>query len=257
VYASAAMAIRSTNTGQLKPLRIFRHRVCEGPGYLGTYLEAQGIPIELVCIDQGVQVPMDLDGVSGLIFMGAAGSVNDPLDWIARELELIRWAVQRDVPVMGICFGGQLMAKALGGSVSRGRSGMEIGWHPVERVDSEADLEWLDSLPRQISTFQWHADAFTPPPQALPLLRSRCFGNQAFVLGPHLAMQFHLEMTEKMIQGWIRLYGSDIQANPTCIQEVKELTRGLDERLARLHRVADVIYGAWLRRAGLHGNRSG
>jgi len=247
------MAIRSTNTGDAKSLRIFRHRICEGPGYLGDFLKARGVPYELVCIDQGVEVPMDLDGVSGLIFMGAAGSVNDPLEWISCELELIRRAVERDVPVMGVCFGGQLMAKALGGAVSRGPNGMEIGWHPVERVNPEADLDWLDGLPRQMPTFQWHADAFTPPPQALPLLRSRCFGNQAFAVGPHLAMQFHLEMTERMIQGWIRLYGSDIQANPTCIQETDELVRGLDERLARLHRVADAIYGAWLRRAGLHG----
>jgi GMP synthase-like glutamine amidotransferase len=233
------------------PLRIFRHRSCEGPGYLGTFLDRRRVAYELVCVDRGIPVPTDLDGASGLVFMGAAGSVNDPLDWIRQELELIGRAVARGVPVLGICFGAQLMSKALGGEVRPGPDGMEIGWHPVERADGPAAGEWLDGLPASIEAFHWHAETFTLPAGAEPLLRSRCFANQGFALGPHLALQFHLEMTEPMIRAWISRYGGDLDSDARCVQGEGSVTAGLEGRLAALHRAADLIYGAWLRRAGL------
>lgn len=251
VYPDWRMSTESQSHVDAPPVRIFRHRSCEGPGYLGTFLDRRGVAYELVCVDKGIPVPMDLDGVPGLVFMGAAGSVNDPLDWIGQELSLIRGAVERDIPVLGICFGAQLMSRALGGRVFRGERGMEIGWHPVHRVEGCDCGRWLDGLPSAIEAFHWHADTFTLPPEARALLASRCFASQGFALGPHLALQFHLEMTEKMIRNWIRLYGSDLRADTPCVQDAEAITARLDERLAALHRSADQIYGAWLRRAGL------
>jgi GMP synthase-like glutamine amidotransferase len=251
LYADRAMSNDSKSFVDAPPLRIFRHRSCEGPGYLGTFLDRCRVAYELVCIDKGIPVPIGLDGVSGLVFMGAAGSVNDPLDWIHQELELIRCAVEHEVPVLGICFGAQLMSKALGGEVRRGEQGMEIGWHPVRCVQGCDCDPWLDGLPAAIEVFHWHADTFTLPPGAVPLLESRCFASQGFVRGAHLALQFHLEMTEKMIRNWIRLYASDLEVPTACVQDAESITEGLEARLAALHEAADVIYGAWLRRAAL------
>ncbi len=237
-----------------RPLvRIFRHRRCEGPGYLAEFLGRYEVPYEVVCIDEGLAVPMGLEGVGGLVLMGSAGSVNDPHSWIAQELELIRRALQRDVPVMGVCFGGQLISRALGGEVARGPRGMEIGWHPVERVQGCDCQGWLDGLPDEITSFHWHAEVFTVPPGAVPLLHSPALYNQAFSLGRHLAMQFHLEMTAEMIRGWIRSYSEDLRSDSPFVQSEAQLTAALEARLASLHSSADVIYGTWLRRAGLLG----
>ena len=235
----------------MKPIRIFRHLVCDGPGYLGEFLDRHRVPWELSCLQQGRSVPNEIGHLSGLVFMGAAVSVNDDLPWLPEELALIRAAYAADIPMMGICFGGQLMSKALGGEVTRGE-GMEIGWHPLTRLNS-ADHHpdtggWLDGLPVHFDTFHWHADTFSLPPGAEPLLRSRCYRNQAYTLGDHLAMQFHLEMTHEMLEGWIERYGSDLELGSACGQSAEQITAALHERVEALHRVADVIYGNWLAR---------
>lgn len=230
------------------PVRIFRHELCEGPGYLGDFLQRKGVAWELVCLDRGVRVPMDLDAVAGLIFMGGDMSVNSPLDWIEPELALIRKAHSRGLPMMGTCFGGQLISKALGGCVKPSSKGREIGWHPVQRVPNCRCDHWLDGLADRFLGFHWHGETFEPPPGATPILENHCFHHQAFVLGDSLAMQFHLEMTEKMILGWIREYKKQIRPGARCIQGESQITCDLAGKLQQLHHVADVLYGNWLAR---------
>jgi GMP synthase-like glutamine amidotransferase len=231
----------------MKPIRIFRHTTCEDPGYLRDFLNRHEVPWELVCVDAQRPIPMQTDDVSGLIFMGAAVSVNDPLPWVEQELSLIRSARDTGVPMMGICFGGQLISKALGGVVTRGE-GMEIGWHPLYRLNVHQHQDWLDDLPVEFETFHWHADTFSLPPGSQPLLMSECYMNQGFVLGDHLGMQFHLEMTEEMVEAWLDRYHSDLELESCCSQSPKEIQRDLPERIERLHGIANVIYGNWLAR---------
>jgi GMP synthase-like glutamine amidotransferase len=238
----------------LKRIRIFRHVVCEGPGYLGQYLDRHGVAWELLCLDEGSSVPASLDGVSGLVFMGGNMSVNDPLDWITQELALIRRAQAARVPMLGICFGGQLISKALGGSVAPGPQGMEVGWHPLRRVPGSPGNVWLGDLPDPIVTFHWHGETFTPPPGSALLLENHCFRNQAFVLGESLGVQFHPEMTENMVLSWIGTFGDQLRPQSRCTQSVREITADLPFRIRELHRVADTLFGYWLsrvqRRAG-------
>jgi len=231
----------------MKPIRIFRHVACEGPGYLGEFLDRQVVPWELICVDANRPVPNRLDDVSGLVFMGAAVGVNDQLSWIEDELVLIRQAHKVGVPMMGICFGGQLISKALGGEVTRG-AGMEIGWHPLYREANGEQEEWLDGLPVKFDTFHWHADTFSIPSGSQPLLRSDCYSNQGFVMGDHLAMQFHLEMTVEMVEAWIDKYGSDLELDSGCIQSAETIKQDLPGRIARLHEISDIIYGNWLKK---------
>jgi len=231
----------------LKPIRIFRHVACEGPGYLGEFLDRRGVPWQVVCIDEEHSVPPQTDDISGLVFMGGNMSVNEPFDWIEAELDLIHRAMRDGVPVMGICFGGQLLARALGGRVSKGK-GMEIGWYPLRRKAGCRCNGWLEGLPERFDSFHWHGDTFSIPSGCEPLLESDCYTRQAFAVDDHLAMQFHLEMTERMVRGWIDHYANDLRQESDCIQPVEEMTRRLDERIAALHAVADRIYGGWLRR---------
>jgi len=101
------------------PIAIFRHAANEGPGYLAGFLDAHNIPWKLFALDAGEALPSSAADYSGLVFMGGPMSVNDDLPWITQELDLIREAVSRDIPVLGHCLGAQLIAKALGGVVSR------------------------------------------------------------------------------------------------------------------------------------------
>lgn len=229
----------------MRPIRIFRHIACEPPGYLADYLRRRGVPFEVVCIDEGRPVPMALDDVSGLVLMGGAVSVHDPLGWIAEEIQLVRNAVAAGVPVMGVCLGGQLMAAALGAEVTL-QPAMEIGWHPITRTEGVAARDWLSGLPATFMAYHWHAWTFAIPEGAECILASEWTPNQGFVLGPHLAMQFHLEMTDPMVRGWVARYGSDLAAGVPSIQDGPAMTADLPERISVLHRASDVIYGRWL-----------
>ena len=229
----------------MKPLRIFRHVLCEPPAWLGTFLERRGIPFETVCLDEGLDVPHSLDDVSGLVFMGGPGSVNDPRDWIIRELDLIRRADAGGVPVLGICFGAQLISKALGGRVYPGDN-MEIGWHDVDAVEFGHPLPGFDKLPAHFEAFQWHAHTFTPPPGAIPLWRSSCFEQQGFVKGRMLAMQFHLEVTAESVMDLVQQYASDLSLPSNCVQTAEQLGENLSMHTQKLHRVADQFFQYWI-----------
>ena len=231
----------------MKPIRVFRHLVCQPPGYLGEFLQAKAVPWEMICVDEDHPIPERLDDVSALVFMGAAVSVNDQLPWVEGELRLIRQALEQGIPILGVCFGAQLMSKALGGTVSRGE-GMEIGWHPLERVEAETP-GWFDALPQRFDVFHWHADTFTLPEGARHILRSDCFAHQGFLLDDcHLGLQFHLEMTHEMVTQWVERYGSDLELGSGCGQTAKTILSDLENRLAGLHEISDQIYGDWLQR---------
>jgi GMP synthase-like glutamine amidotransferase len=231
----------------MKPIRIFRHLVCQHPGYLGEYLQSRSIPWEMVCIDEDNPVVQQTDDVSALVFMGAGVSINDRLPWIDGELQLIRKAFDIGLPVMGVCFGAQLMSRALGGEISRGK-GMEIGWHPVYTRAVEGHDNWLKDIPEQFTAFHWHADTYTLPADSRHLLKSDCFDQQGFIMGDHLGMQFHLEMTREMVENWIERYGSDLLLDSVCSQSAETILTSIDQRIEALHRISDLIYGCWVER---------
>ena len=118
---------------------------------------------------------------------------DDTVPWIATEMQLVRTALAGGTGVLGVCFGGQLLARALGGTVARSPE-PEIGWHDVETGD--------DTLVPGGSWFQWHFDRFTAPPGAQEVARnSRAV--QAFALGRALGLQFHPEVDAALVEQWI------------------------------------------------------
>src|ERR1700704_5819958 len=126
----------------MKPVAIFRHAATEGPGYFATYLNRHNVSWRLVKIDEGEAFSGRPGEYSGLVFMGGPMSVNDDLPWIAPALALIRAAVAHEVPVLGHCLGGQLIAKALGGEVGRNPV-KEIGWGRVDVLENESASQWF------------------------------------------------------------------------------------------------------------------
>lgn len=229
----------------MKPVYIFRHISYEGPGYLAKALDKNGIPYQTVAIDQGDRVPDSLEDISGLIFMGGSMSVNDSLPWIEEELRLIRLAAERRIPVLGHCLGGQLISKALGGSIRRNPV-KEIGWLPVERIENEAARRWLGNLPQRFEAFHWHGETFTIPEGATPILQSIYCHNQAFVLDNILALQCHVEMTPDMVIEWAQKNAHELRHPAKSVQSAEEMTTNLKCRVDKLRSVADTLYGMWL-----------
>jgi len=229
----------------MKPLYIFRHVACEGPGYLADVLMGRDIPHRLICIDQGAAVPESPDGASGLVFMGGSMSVNDPLTWIEEELALIRRAAKAGVPMLGHCLGGQLISKALGGTVMA-NAVKEIGWLPVARVPGPEADALLGELPERFDVYHWHGETFSLPEGAVPLLRSEHCERQAWARGNILALQCHVEMKADMVREWAALYRDQLEAVAPTVQSAEAMQERLSERVVDLQRVADVLYGRWL-----------
>jgi len=234
----------------MKPVAIFRHKNTEGPAYFATVLERRNQPYRVIRIDAGDAVPADASAFAGLCFMGGPMSVNDDLPWIAPVLALIRNAVARDVPVLGHCLGGQLIAKALGAAVTRNPV-KEIGWGRVDVIDGPQARDWLGDL-KTFTSYHWHGETFAIPEGATRILSSEYCANQAYVIGPHLGMQCHVEMTPELIRTWCLEWEKEVTAlaaRVASVQSPAEMEENMDANVQALHAVADRLYDRWI--AGL------
>ncbi len=230
----------------MKPIAIFRYASTEGPGYLADFLDQRQIPWQLIRIDSGEAVPPQPDVYSGLVFMGGPMSVNDDLPWIPPLLELIRSADVQGLPLLGHCLGGQLISKALGAVVTRNPV-KEIGWGEVRVSDNDSARTWFGEL-GSFSAFHWHGETFSLPSQATHLLSSAHCANQAYAIGKHLALQCHVEMTEKMIVRWCDVGADEVAASSDspAVQATDVMQQQAEEKLAPMQSVATQLYSKWI-----------
>ncbi len=230
----------------MKPVVVFRHARSEGAGYLGTFLAQNNIPWCEVRIDLGHTIPISAHDYSGLIFMGGPMSVNDDLPWIPPVLQLISQAVSADIPVLGHCLGGQLMSKALGGSVNANPV-KEIGWGEVKVSENAEAKKWFGEA-QQFLSFHWHGETFSLPEGASHLLSSQYCTNQAYAIGKHLGFQCHIEMTEDMVKSWCQNGEDEIAQTGTApsVQKTTAIQQDLVARVQALNAMAETVYRVWI-----------
>jgi GMP synthase-like glutamine amidotransferase len=230
----------------MKPVAIFRHSPTEGPGYFAEHLDARNVPWKLIAIDAGEAVPASAGEFSGLVFMGGPMSVNDDLPWIPPVLALIRDAAAAHVPVLGHCLGGQLMSKALGGVVTSNPT-KEIGWGEITIEENPVAQSWFGPEVKSFLSFHWHGETFSLPPGATRIMASRHCGNQGFAIGPHLGMQCHVEMTERLIATWCEHGADEIAESPgPAVQDASVIQRDAAQHVKALHAVAGRLYDRWI-----------
>ena len=230
---------------QMLPIYIICHADCEPAAYLCTYLDKKNIAYKKINAISNDLTVLDLAAVSGLVFMGGPYSVNDGHSWVANEIKLIQRAIEKNIPLMGVCFGAQLISKALGAEVTRAEQ-MEAGWHNVVIDRSQlTDIPELN-LYDTFEVFEWHEDTFSTPDDAIPIFKGRHSENQGYLYGNVLTMQFHLEMTEQMVHEWVKHYCDCMPKASLSVQSPEQITERLTERLDNLHTVADKIYDYWL-----------
>jgi GMP synthase-like glutamine amidotransferase len=205
------------------------------------------VPWRVIRIDEGEPVPGDAACFSGLVFMGGPMSANDDLPWIAPALKLIHAAAAGGVPVLGHCLGGQLMAKALGGEVTRNPV-KEIGWGRVDVLQNDAAAGWFGAQLKSFDSFHWHGERFSIPPGATRIASSPWCENQAFVLGPHLGMQCHVEMTPVLIRTWCQDWEREVESlalRMPSVQTPAQMMESLEDRTRTLNAIADRLYDRW------------
>ena len=227
----------------MRPVAIFRFSPTEGPGHFGEWLERQRVAHRIIALDQGEPVPDKVSDFAGIGMMGGPMSANDPLPWNPPLLKLLQQAVAGDIPVIGHCLGGQLLAKALGARVAPTAT-PEIGWGEVKAPDRAATA-WFGGRDK-FTTFQWHYDIFELPPGAVRVLTNAFNPQQGYALGKHIGFQCHIEMTRQMVETWAGSGANELPMQSNGARQSRDdMFRDLDARLSALSQVADDVYARW------------
>ncbi len=197
------------------------HIPFEGPARFEEYFSALGWDLERVRLYEGQALP-DAREVEFLLVMGGPMSVyeEDKYWFLSQEKALIRELVLREVPVIGVCLGAQLIAAALGAKVYPGPA-REIGFFPIRRNEAAKDL--FPSLPDEFVAFHWHGDTFDVPDGAVHLFSSQAVKNQGFLFKKALALQFHLEVDRKAVEDLVENCKDDLVDSGEFVQAEKEI----------------------------------
>jgi GMP synthase-like glutamine amidotransferase len=208
------------SSGQPLEALVVQHEQPTPGGYVHMWLEDRGAKQDVYRIDiEDREVgAADYDLIVSLGSEFAA--FDDSIPWLEREKRLLLDATDHDIPVLGICFGGQLLARVLGGGSFKGEQS-EIGWLPVRSTDHELVPEgpW----------FQWHFDTFTPPPGAR-LIADSAVGPQAYLIGRSLGLQFHPEVTPQIMDAWVKAYRHELDQEGVDPDGLLEETNRLASR---------------------------
>ena len=211
---------------------VITHSASEGVGNVGTWLTEAGVELEVVEPWNGDDLPADLSSYDALVVMGGPQQAYDDASaaWLPATKDLLRQAVSADLPTLGICLGGQLLADATGGRVEKGVSGIEAGARLVAKRDAAWEDELFRDVPFTPTVVQWHEDAIVDlPPGAVHLAASSRYDNQAFRLGQRVwGLQFHIETPPEMVRHWGAHYGRAVEEaglDPVALAErvVEEL----------------------------------
>lgn len=228
----------------MKKVLVFRHVPHEGLGTIEPFLKQSNVAIEYCDLFKQHPVPQNLDPYSFVISMGGPMNVDetDRYPFLASERTLMAKAIRENLPVLGICLGAQMIARALGARVYRGPQ-KEIGWYPVH-FSAEASEEpmFKDFSTEHPIVFHWHGDTFDLPPSAVRLAASDGCPNQAFrYRDSAYAFQFHVEVTREMIQDWVAKNQTELmQSTPPISGE--EILNGIPKYIRGLEKLTQKIY---------------
>ena len=230
---------------------VFQHVPYEPLGTLDPLLKASGFRIRYVNFGREPESRPGLDGYEALIILGGPMNSSEIESYpnLVTEMEIIREAVDRDMSVLGICLGAQLLASALGGSVER-NAHREIGWYDVDLTDMGASDPVLSTFSRVQRVFQWHEDGIQLPPGGVHLAASKSSNVQAFRYGDHVyGFQFHLEVNQSLIERWLSVPANQkILLEETGRIDPDAIRKQSLESIAALESLSKETFTRWIER---------
>jgi GMP synthase-like glutamine amidotransferase len=194
---------------------VIQNVAIEGPGVIGPAMAAAGWELDTrMMADRRVALPSSLRGYQVLIILGGPMNVYEleAYPYLRQVDELVAQGLERELPMLGLCLGAQILAKNLGATVVRNRV-PEIGWYPVQLTPQGRKSPLFAGLPERFPVFQWHEDRFHIPEGALHLATTDACAEQAFSHGGRVfGLQFHPEVTTPMVISWLAAYREDLAA---------------------------------------------
>ena len=206
---------------------IFEHSATTGALRLAATLRDYGHKLRVIGSDDHDELPGDLAEVDGVITTGGPQSVSDDQPWISSEIRFLQAAHEAELPIVGICFGSQLLAKALGGEVGPMKGGIELGWHEVNFTDAGRDDILHAGLGWKSMQFHWHSQQVTkPPPGARVLAESKRCSVQSWALGLRTyGFQYHPEVYPETIDIWAEDEPQALEEAGLLLDKLNEQTR--------------------------------
>ena len=212
-------------------LLVVEHQPDAPAGLVASWAAGRGLAVTTLRPASGQPLPRPASPGDAVVVLGSEETAfDDSIPWLASELTFVRQALESSVPVLGICFGGQVLARALGARVYR-LDTPEIGWMSV--VSKRAGLAegpWL----------AWHRDGFELPAGCSELATGGA-SLQAFGVGPHAGLQFHPEVTRPIAEAWIA--GAGPSLDPSL---ARRILRDCDDAREVAAANAEALFSAWL-----------
>jgi GMP synthase (glutamine-hydrolysing) len=231
----------------MKPILALRHVRHEGLGLLAEILRDRGLVFQILDLPEDAPRAFQPRQLSGLVVLGGPMNVDevDRYSYLAEEVGWIQLAVATGLPVLGICLGSQLLAKALGARVYPNRV-KEIGWYSVDWTAEAADDALFAGCAASPSVFQWHGDTFDLPPNAVLLATSRGCQHQAFRFGQcAYGLQFHIEVTAPVIAEWLAVPGNCSELAGLDYIDPHAIRSATPERLPAMTELGRIALGRW------------
>jgi GMP synthase-like glutamine amidotransferase len=232
----------------MKPVLVLQHLSGDGPAFLGRWLAEQGADVDVRNAQAGDAYPESLASHGALAILGGEMSANDPLSALRRAEALFLEALREGIPTLGHCLGGQLMARALGARIGPSLA-PEVGFNALHLLAGPATEGWFGRT-GSARVFQWHYEAFELPVGAEGLATSAACRHQAFSVGPHLGMQFHIELDAEKLERWSRdegdLYRQAVARHPGTVHDGARMRLDAVALMAAHQALAARIYGRWL-----------
>ncbi|MBI3597577.1 MAG: gamma-glutamyl-gamma-aminobutyrate hydrolase family protein [Nitrospirae bacterium] len=223
---------------------VMQHMVCETLGTISDALNAGSVPFEYVRIFEGQPVPIEMGDAAGLILMGGPMGVyeQDHYPFLRQEIRLIEEALRKNMPVLGICLGSQLLAAALGARVTQAKD-KEIGWRRVSLTRAAKDDPLWSGIEPAFTAYHWHGDVFDLPSGAVSLASSDRTRHQAFRYGRSAyGILFHMEVTEAIIRDMVETFRDELQ---TTGLDGLQIVQQAGAHLSRLREVGRAVFSRW------------
>ncbi len=223
----------------------FRHTTCDGLGSFARAFENFGADYFYIDTYREDISTFDALAPDVLVVLGGAPGVYQAeyYPFIRQEIDIIEKRFAANKPVLGVCLGAQMMAKALGEDVYVGKNGVEKGWLEIDVTDAAkgSPLEHLDG--QHTKMLQWHGDTFDMPKQATHLAKSNQYANQAFSFGKSLGLQCHAEVTPCILKSWLVNAAGDVADGKLDVVDMMDKT---DKHIGTLMEQSGKFIEGWL-----------